>query len=272
MYISGSKFRREEGFERSQKGVALLTDSQTEIPNKNSFTHPVLTREESETVLSVCCFFCHGCFSFCFQCQLCHSVSLPWSSGHPYKFSVDNECSDFGFLLASLQLQVFFIFAAPWYSNATTVNSRRVGCSRLVGRCSGSWLDVLVLDELFSFLISFSDSWLVVLVVQMSCSGCGILLVPALLWQASLIDPSLSTFENICSAPTTSSSGAAPPRLLSRGKWAPIPSSVDNRTFPRETSVDAALLSDTETAPTQSYLQRIYALLILRLFLCKILL
>ena len=61
---------------------------------------------------------------------------------------------------------------------------------------------VVVVDELFCYLLV-----VVVVVDELFC-----------LWHLacaaspSLIDPSLSTFENICTAPTTSSSG---PRLLS---------------------------------------------------------
>ena len=43
---------------------------------------------------------------------------------------------------------------------------------------------------------------------------------------------------------------------------------LNKRTFPRETLVDVA--DPQETVLTQSYLTRIYALLILRLFFCKI--
>ena len=58
-------------------------------------------------------------------------------------FSVDNELSDFSLPLASISPFLFLLLLdIRWFpgscQNGTTVNSRRVGCSRLVGRCSAS--------------------------------------------------------------------------------------------------------------------------------------
>ena len=146
MYISGSKFRREEGFERSQKCVSLLTDSQTEIPNK---TH-LLTLCWREKSQKQCCQF--AVFSAMAVSRFAFNVNFATVClfhGHlviQINFLQIVSALILVFLLPLCDFKSFF--SAPWYLNGTTVtvNSRRVGCSRLVGRCSWSWWVVLVLD------------------------------------------------------------------------------------------------------------------------------